>query len=244
MIKKIVLLLLIVGLSISAYSQQYSRGMRWGGGVDYDKFQWGFNLSYVGSSLKIFKEENWKDAVLPPSLSNKLEGVRTPFTDGYGFGLLGGVRVHENLNVFFTPTVLFADKQVQYYYSKTGSMNKELKASLLDLPLTLKFKSHRRKNYAVYLLGGGKYTYNIAAKKKMDDSDLAEHEKLLKLKPGFFSYEAGIGVDIYFEYFKMSPELKWSQSVGSVLDKSDVNDFNTPIDRMFLRSIQFSLIFQ
>ena len=242
MIKKIVLILLVVGLSTSAYSQQYSRGMRWGGGVDYDQFQWGFNLSYVGSSLKIFKEEDWKNAVL--SSSNKLESIQTPFKNGYGFGLLAGVRMHESLNIYFTPTVLFADQEVNYVFSETGSMNKELKASLLDLPLTLKFKSQRRKNYAIYLLGGGKYTQNIASKKKMDDSDLPAYEKLLKLKPGFFSYEAGVGVDIYFEYFKMSPELKWSQSIGNVLDKSDANYFNTPIDRMLLRSIQFSLIFQ
>lgn len=248
--RKIVLTFLIVSLSISVHAQQYSRGMRWGGGIDYDKFQWGFNLSYVGSSLKIFKEKEWQDAVLPSS--NKLESIRTPFTNGYGFGLLGGVKMHENLNLYFSPTVLFADQEVQFSYSTSNVpddkssllLTKELKASLLDLPLTVKFKSHRKKNYAIYLLGGGKYTHNIVSRKKMDDGDFTDSEKLLKLKSGFFSYEAGIGVDIYFEYFKMSPELKWSQSVGDVLDKRNENTFNEPIDKMLLRSIQFSLIFQ
>jgi hypothetical protein len=81
-------------------------------------------------------------------------------------------------------------------------------------------------------------------KKSIDDSSLSEKEKLLKLKPDFLSYEFGLGVDIYFEYFKMSTEIKWSQSIGNMLSKKDVNAFNTPIDKLLLRSVQFSLIFE
>jgi hypothetical protein len=69
-------------------------------------------------------------------------------------------------------------------------------------------------------------------------------DALLTNKSGFGSYEVGLGLDIYFEYFKMSPEIKWSQSFGNVLDKRELNKFNTPIDKLLLRSIQFSLIFE
>lgn len=248
--KKIVICSLVILFNFSALAQNKQPGMRWGGGVDYDKFHWGFNLSYVGSSLKVFKEANWNESGLPQNtLTDKINSIKTPFSSGFGFGLLTGVRIHENANLYFSPTVLFTDKEVQYSYgtsNNTEILTKELKASLLELPLSIKLKSDRRKNYGIYLLAGGKYSHNVVSKKILDDSQLPAEQKQLKLIPGFLSFEAGLGVDIYFEYFKMSPEIKWSQSVGNVLDKSSVNknDFNTPIDKMLLRSVQFSLIFQ
>jgi hypothetical protein len=59
-------------------------------------------------------------------------------------------------------------------------------------------------------------------------------------------YEAGIGFDLYFEFFKMSPEIKFSQTRRSVLLDSDrlVNPYVAPIDKLFIRNIQFSLFFE
>jgi len=70
----------------------------------------------------------------------------------------------------------------------------------------------------------------------------------LIVKPSFISWEAGLGVEIYFTYFKMSPELKFSQSLSSILDHHNVlaqdNQFMAPLDKAFLRNIKFSIIFQ
>jgi hypothetical protein len=159
-------------------------------------------------------------------------------------GLLSDLRLGENADLRFSPTILFAKKKLDYNYDPNDPISKIVRASLLELPLTFKFKSDRRENYRIYLLGGGKYSRNVIPKNKSDDSSLSDDEKYVKIKPDFFSYEFGLGVDIYFEYFKMSPEIKWSQSFGNVLDKRELNKFNTPIDKLLLRSIQFSLIFE
>jgi hypothetical protein len=59
-------------------------------------------------------------------------------------------------------------------------------------------------------------------------------------------YEAGVGLDLYFEWFKLSPEIKFSQTTKSVLlDKDRLeNPYIAPIDKMFLRNLQFSLFFE
>jgi len=64
-----------------------------------------------------------------------------------------------------------------------------------------------------------------------------------KNAPGFGSYEVGLGFDIYFEFFKLSPEIKLSNSIGNVLVNGD-NPYSTPINKLTLHTISFSLIFE
>jgi hypothetical protein len=237
--KRLLLIILIAFLSLPVLAQQ-----RWGGGVDYEKIHFGFSFHYVSSSFKVFSNQD--QILLPSGQVLQRYQIQSPLKGGVGLGLLSDLRLRENADLRFSPTILFAKKQLDFkiYDFKESDLSKTVKASLLELPLTFKFKSDRRDNYRIYLLGGGKYSRNIIPKSKSDDSDSLPNEKLVKLKPGFLSYEFGLGVDIYFEYFKMSPEIKWSQSIGNVLNKKDVNAFNTPIDKLLLRSIQFSLIFE
>lgn len=221
--KRPFLIVLIVIFSLPSIAQQ-----RWGGGTDYERINYGFSFHHVASSFKVF------------SMDDRIE---SPLKTGVGLGLLSDLRLGENVDLRFSPTILFAKKRLGFNYDPTSPISKVVKASLLELPLTFKFKSDRRGNYRIYLLGGGKYSRNVAPKSKPQNNFNPSNDEV-KLKPDFISYEFGLGVDIYFEYFKMSPEIKWSQSFGNVLDKRDPNSFNTPIDKLLLRSIQFSLIFE
>lgn len=245
--KRFLLMVLIAFFSLPSFAQH-----RWGGGVDYDKIHFGFSFHYVASSFKVFKTDNWQSPYPNPSVRGRLTEVSSPFKNGMGVGLITDLSLSENINLRFNPTIIFGGKSLNYNYSDSINQlsgekeifSKGVKASLLELPLTLKFKSDRRNNYRIYALGGGKYSHNVIPKSKLDDSADPDREKQVKLKSGFFSYEFGLGVDIYFDYFKMSPEIKWSQSFGNVMDKGELNAFNSPIDKLLLRSVQFSLIFE
>ena len=85
---------------------------------------------------------------------------------------------------------------------------------------------------------------DIASKKKTDDSGQDYLYKLLKNKKSYLSYEAAFGMDLYFEYFKMSPEIKLSYSMNNILNNDQPNPYNMPIDRLRLRHVTFSLFFE
>lgn len=240
--KKSFLIVLLVTMSLPVFAQQ-----RWAGGADHKKYDFTFSFHYVASSFKVFKNDNWRSPALEINDPNTLSGITSSVSHGLGIGIPAYVKLNQNLDLYSGASFLFGDKQMNYEY-KNGSLvqdinEQKIKSFLIDLPLTLKFKSDRRNNYRIYLLGGGKYSIsNLFSGKEDKDS---EPLNPLKLKPAFLSYEFGLGVDIYFEYFKMSPEIKWSQSFGNVLDKPQVNDYYiSPIDKLLLRSIQFSLIFR
>src|SRR5690606_20306835 len=119
-------------------------------------------------------------------------------------------------------------------------------STYVDLPLSFKLKSDRRKNFRAYIIGGTRYSMDIVSKKKKDDSGKSPAAKDMKNVPNALWYEAGIGFDLYFEFFKLSPEIKFAQTLRSVLDGKDrpVNPYIAPVDKLFLRNFQFSLYFE
>ncbi|WP_177181026.1 type IX secretion/gliding motility protein PorT/SprT [Parapedobacter koreensis] len=247
-------MVLFVLLSLPSLGQQ--RFQRWGGGVDDETIHFGFSFHYISANYKIGLKENWQSpytdaqGTIDGFMADSLYKVYSPAQTGIGLGLLADLKLTENANLRFTPTLVFSNKAVNYAYTPypISSHNRELtsivRASYIDLPLLIKFKSDRKGNYRGYLIGGGKYAINVVSSKRYDDAGSAPIEKLLKTKPGYFSYEAGIGFDFYFDFFKMSPELKWVQSIGNLLDAREPNMYNHPIQRLMLRNFQVSLIFE
>ena len=227
------------------------RFQRWGGGVDDEAIHFGFSFHYIAADYKVVLKPDWQTPYsdLPQSsfLADSLYEVRSPLSLGVGLGLLADLKLTENANLRFTPTLSFSNKTVNYRYDpdpEADVTGKLIRASYIDLPLLFKFKSDRKGNMRGYLIGGGKYSINVVSGNRYDDSSFTPEDKLLKTKPGYFSYEAGIGFDIYFDFFKMSPEIRWVQSIGNLLDDRQRNMYNYPIDKLSLHNFQISLYFE
>lgn len=126
-----------------------------------------------------------------------------------------------------------------------------------EFPLSIKFRSDEKilKNkfnrYRGYLIGGARYTRWIGINGEYDalmENSARDIPHSLIMKPGYLSWEVGFGADIFFAYFKMSPEIKFNQSFNNVFDSNhslaQSNQFMAPIDRGLIRNIYVSLIFQ
>ncbi|HYK77360.1 MAG TPA: PorT family protein, partial [Daejeonella sp.] len=88
-----------------------------------------------------------------------------------------------------------------------------------------------------------KYSVDIVSKKKTNDDGFMLSERLVKNSRNVLWYEAGIGFDLYFEFFKLSPEIKLANTFKSVL-RPENHPYSSPLDRLFLRNFQFSLYFE
>jgi len=224
----------------------------WGGGVDSEQLHFGFKFQYVASEFKIQKVDNWKGPFIDPfnglpMIDSQLRSLSSPVTPGFGLGFVSDYRLGKNANLRFTPGMVFTDAIVNYEFEDPSlSVQRKVQGTLIDLPLGIKIKSDRRKNFRAYVIGGARYSIDIVSKKKKDDIALSPEAKYLKSLKNTVWYEAGLGFDLYFEFFKMSPELKFSQSRRSVLKDNDrlENPYTAPINRLFVRNIQFSLYFE
>ncbi|GGI27314.1 hypothetical protein GCM10008119_27040 [Pedobacter mendelii] len=254
-------------VSTTAFAQN------WGGGVDDEDLHFGFSFQYISAEYKILKAANWRNAFYetvdgngvtysPESgrqITQPMRAISSPPSVGFGLGFVVNRRISENFDLRATPSLIFSDRVVRYEYEPgpeqqapvdgliisnfQTSIDKKVQATMFEFPLGLKIKSNRLNNFRVYWLGGAKYSMDIASKKKTFDEGETPINKLLKNKRNYLSYETGIGFDLYFEYFKMSPEIKVSYSMNDIL-QHDNTVFANPLDKTKLRHFTFSLFFE
>ncbi|WP_028297568.1 hypothetical protein [Olivibacter sitiensis] len=204
--------------------------------------------------------------------------ISVPSYTGMGFGIPVDFKFNDRVDFVLRPTYnMLAGQYLEYHFvdgqgnevvvprfhrdlleSSIGTVNREYNYFSFDMPLLVKYKSKEKSlkdnRYRAYVIAGMRYTNNLGARKY--NSQLAvefenQPERMpLVIKPEIFSYEVGLGFDIYFEYFKMSPEIRWSQSIGNVLDRSEAvmaqghNPYTSVIDKLLLRNINISISFQ
>jgi hypothetical protein len=240
---------LLVSVCAFAQNEKSGQGGNWGGGVDEQIFSPGFTFQYISSEYKIYKKYNWQDRYENPDIPGKflkdsLRSISSKASPGFGIGFVAGFRLGDNTDLRITPTLVFLDRLIDYEY-KIPDQNKQQKipTTTVEFPIGIKLKSNRRLNFRSYILAGGKYSMDIVSKKKTNDAQLDLAEKFVKNQKNILSYEVAIGFDFYFEYFKLSPEFKLSNSINSVLKPED-HPYSRPLDKLFTRNFQFSLYFE
>ncbi|KQR68125.1 outer membrane beta-barrel protein [Pedobacter sp. Leaf176] len=193
-------------------------------------------------------------------ITQPMRAISSPPSVGFGLGFVVNKRISENFDLRATPSLIFSDRIIRYEYEPAPqvtlpvnnsvtppafqtTIDKKVQATMFEIPFGIKIKSNRLNNFRVYWLGGAKYSMDIASKKKTFDEGETQINKLLKNKRSYLSYETGIGFDLYFEHFKMSPELKLSYSMQDIL-QHDNTAFANPLDKTKLRHFTFSLFFE
>jgi hypothetical protein len=160
---------------------------------------------------------------------------------GFGLGLMSSLRITPHLEARFNPHLLFATRAIRYTlkYPQVGDpplQEKMIESIYTSFPVQLKFSSDRIGNFRVYILGGGKFDYDLAS-----NSQRRQAEDLVKLVKGSFGYEAGFGFNFYFQSFIFSPEIKISNTFRNVHARDPNLIYSNVIDRMQGRMIVFSI---
>ena len=104
----------------------------------------------------------------------------------------------------------------------------------------MKFKSVRLTNGRAFVVGGFRYSIDLASQKDVEKED----EEIVKLKRSDYAYEIGFGIDIYLRYFKLSPVIMLSLGMNNMLVKEEGNLFSESVDRLYSKIFQFGLTFE
>ena len=139
------------------------------------------------------------------------------YSPGFSVGVMGDLFLNPYMNLRFSPTVHFGDKEVvavtkDYKADKINSksINTFVRSNYMMLPLDVKFSSVRLNNYRPYVLTGAFVAFDMGRK---------TGEPLL-LKGFDYGVEFGFGCDIYLPFFKLCPEIKFCFGLANVLEKN------------------------
>jgi hypothetical protein len=153
-------------------------------------------------------------------------------------------RLREHFDVRFIPSLVLSERHVVYTLNNNTDVEKKVESALVEFPFLMKFKSDRFGNLRFYAIGGFKYGLDLSSEAKATPNPANPR---VAIKPHNFSYEFGTGLDLYFPFFKFSPEIKVSRGLNNVLVPSDPPGSNVYIDifsRFRSNFLFFSLYFE
>jgi hypothetical protein len=170
---------------------------------------------------------------------DSLYSVEPNWSPGFALGFIVNYKLADLLDLRLTPTVAFYEHRLLYDYTDKEPTHEELvETTMVEFPLLLKFKSERRENLRMYMIGGVKPAIEASGKK-----DLKNVTTTLEVTGANLSLDVGFGLDIYYPLFKFSPELRFSRGMVNILDNKK-NIYGQPLDRINTNTITLYLLFQ
>ncbi|MTI30940.1 porin family protein [Xanthovirga aplysinae] len=176
-----------------------------------------------------------------------LGAVMGPLRPGFSLGFIVNLRLHDQFDLRFLPQVSFDEYQLSYIPKDPDSEYPNplpVDQTTVEFPLLLKYKSIRRGNTRMYLIGGVAASV-LASNNKKEEINFEEE---LFVKNTGLSLELGVGLDQYFPLFKFAPELRYSLGLTNVLgDASEIPDelfFSKPLKSLKIHKLTLYLNFE
>lgn len=163
--------------------------------------------------------------------------IYSPNKVAFRVGFVANAFMTEDFDIRTTPSISLYSREVRYDYA--GSSRSEVRESAwLDIPLLLKYKSQRRKNTRMYLIGGGSFGIetNVRKREVIGSSKLSTNTT-------DFTVEYGIGFEQFFEYFKFSPEIRFSHGIPNMFRPTN-NTASLGIRRLNTHAVTIYLNFE
>jgi Outer membrane protein beta-barrel domain len=164
--------------------------------------------------------------------------IQPKWQPGFNLGLVGNLKLSNFIDLRFVPSLAFAEKRLQfnYGYPKDSASDRTIESIYMHLPLQLKFKSERIKNFRFYAIVGGKFDYDLAANSRSHRPD-----EFLKVSASDFGYEFGVGFEFFNPNFIFSPEIKMSQGLTNQLFTDRSIKLTNAIEALLTRMIVISI---
>jgi hypothetical protein len=222
-----IIIVLLLGSTATAWAQpnleQYDN--RW--------IHFGFSLTLNNASVRV-------DANQAYFKNDSLKNIKQSSFPGIGLGALTNFRISNSFDLrVMLPAISFVQRNLTYTFDNSYKVVK-IESAYCDGSLLLKYKSARRKNVRVYVIGGARASYDLASTINQNRSIKSP---VVSMVPFTYGYEAGFGLDIYFPYFKFSPELKFCNTVNNALYK-DGYFYTEAINKITPQMVVFSLHFE
>lgn len=194
---------IILFASVKSYAQHKSLNLP---RYDQKPVHFGFILGTSKLNFSYRSQSQWPEGVYNVRLGPQL---------GYTVGIVSNLRLSKQFDLRFIPTFTSGERKLFFdaIDPSDGSrkwIERRIESALIIFPIELKWKTDRIDNHRWYVLGGAYSALDLSSKAKVID------DRIFKLQQNDFGLEVGVGLDIYFEYFKLSPQLRATVGKGNL----------------------------
>lgn len=202
---------------------------------DMQRWSWGYFLGLNSYDFK-FKYEEYD----PSPTTGKDRLVERNI--GFNVGLVGNLRLNNNLDLRLEPGVSFNSRGFQVTNADPDTW-REVNATYVHIPLLLKFSADRLNNFKPFVVGGVSTSINLSSNENNPDDNYANQ---FRMTTNSYYYEIGFGIDLYLYYFKLSPSIRGVFAINDELIRDNASNsiYTGNIEKMSSRAIFINFTFQ
>ncbi|MEM7036731.1 MAG: porin family protein [Bacteroidota bacterium] len=206
---------------------------------DIRDFNLGFTMGLSVAGFDMTSQRNQFD----PRTGRHLYDVYLVRKPGIYLGLITNLKLADNFDLRFLPAVSLEERDFEFWFDPETNngvsvVRKKIETSNLNLPIVVKFKSNYYKRVRVWVQMGIQPSINLASTKKVRNDP-----ELLKSEQFDMAFVAAVGVDLYGERLKLTPELRATRGLRN-LYVSDRTVFPNAISDLFSQLLVFNINFE
>jgi hypothetical protein len=230
---KIALSVAFLTASLLAHAQFFKWARQHNPNYDERFISYGFMIGLHTSAYQL----QYADRFVSQNFDT-LHSVITPFLPGFSLGFLVNMRLNADLDLRLMPKAGFYNHRVEYRFTNRAVKEQLVETTVMEFPMLLKYKSVRRGNVRMYMVGGITPAVELSGK-----NDAQSGSSGLDIRKQNLSLDAGLGFDFYFPLFKFSQEIRFSRGLANMLGPSP-SSFSDPLRSLNTNTISVYFIFQ
>lgn len=180
--------------------------------VDKKRWHFGFILGMNMADFTTLPSADWVDKD-----GNKWYSASAGLAPAFQVGMIVDLRLVEYLNLRFTPGLSLGQRSLTYTcFDNKGNLLPDktttvpIQTTAIEAPFYLKYSAKRYGNFRPYIIAGGGPQFNV----------YLNPEDPILLQVFDVQIAFGIGFDIYTEYFKFCPEIKFGFGLLDQLNRN------------------------
>lgn len=199
---------------------------------DQKTLKYGFLLGVHNNSYGIKYSDRFDTAEY-----DQISSITSVRSTGFDLGFMFNLRLADQLSIRVVPVKIGLYQNTVEYQNIDGSVNEQLiESTRIEPGVFLKYRSIRRNNTRMYFIAG------LSGSIRSGKDDLVTNDDRLEISKTNFKFEVGIGMDNYFEFFKFSPEFRYSRGLTNVMNRQD-NIFHNGLSRITTHNFTLYLHF-
>jgi hypothetical protein len=220
-------------IATESHAQHFKWARRNNPEWDRRKLSYGFVIGLHTTAYEL----KYADRFVTQSFDT-VHSVQGSFSPGFSLGFLVNLRFNDVLDLRIMPKAGFYNHKLTYYYTNNSTKQQLIETTMVEFPVLLKYKSQRRGNVRMYMLGGFTPSFEASGK-----NDIQSTTANLSVRSRNLTLDAGFGFDFYFPLFKLSQEIRFQRGITEMLG-ADASAYSAPIKHLNTNTISVYWIFQ
>ncbi|MCH7402919.1 porin family protein [Belliella kenyensis] len=219
-------------------------------GQDEKLVSYGFFLGGHTNYWRLKYSESFAEQLFNVN-ERSVQSIMPYYSPGFSLGFLVVFRLHDQVNFLITPKVGFYEyrtdinsfvpdpdpytQEESSLYTTSTVINE---STMVEIPILFKYKAQRFNNSRMFFTAGGSFMFRTKDQEEADVEDIGTLGR-------DFTVDLGIGFDMYFKFFKFSPEVRFSHGLLNMY-RPEATDptYSSAIESLRRKSITLYLNFQ